>query len=96
MTKFILLLLLAGCQTVTNTDRVVYEDGTPVKHVEVKIQNNSFKGNGFTDIHGQWAIPVPPGEEVQLCIEEIQRGIGNVCYQGELYTPETSGGLIAP
>ena len=93
----LLIFILAGCQTVTNTNSVVYEDGSPVKHGEVHIFGSGFDGKTFTDIHGQWSIAVPSGEEVRLCIREFERDIGEACYEsGELYTPEVSGGLIVP
>ncbi len=92
-TSALLLLYLTGCQIVTTTDRVNYEDGTPVEFAQVHEWNDEWSSITQTDEDGTWHMNAPAGAMIHICITEWDRGIGTACYDGLLQVPYEDGSL---
>jgi hypothetical protein len=92
----VLLLFFAACQTVTTTDRVVYEDGAPANFAQVREWSENFESMSYTDKNGVWKTVGPAGEEVSLCIEDRRYG-GEACWNpknGKIMLPLEDGNHI--
>ena len=86
-------IILAGCETVEISERVIYEDSTPVVDAKVIQWNDTYKGTTRTDENGNWSLNVPPDTVINLCIENPQDNNAKCCYQEDgLLTPPLNGG----
>ena len=87
------LLLLVGCDSVDVTERVIYEDMTPVQNARVNQWNDEYNGVTYTDENGTWTLTVPADVIINLCINNPREGNKLVCFEESwLLTPTVESG----
>ena len=84
----VFMLVVNGCQSVESTNRVVYEDKTPVVRGNVLQWNDETDLRTLTDSNGTWTFTVPVNEEYSLCIEDPNNSNTLYCYDGLLTVDE--------
>lgn len=96
MKWLLFIFLLAGCEdTVDLKERVIFEDGSPVKGAKVYqwTDEGLYYGTTHTEENGTWTLTVPADVFINLCIENPREKNSLACYvEGYLITPTVESG----
>lgn len=69
---------------VESTNKVVYEDMTPVMEAKVHQYSDTVDYITYTNILGEWSLILPVGSKWELCIQNPKMDYEESCYDGFL------------